>query len=73
MSLKVKRAASGRRKRIGRTRSERNQNPPSRYRWLTMLSDEPEASDNQEDGEENEELDEELSGGASQPLRIRRK
>ena len=69
MSLKVKRAASGCRKRLSRGRSERNQNSPSRYRWLTMLSEEPEASENEEAGEE----DEELSSGASQPLRIRRK
>ena len=68
MSLKAKRAASGRRKRLSRGRSERNPNPPSRYRWLTMLSEEPEANENDEPGEE----DEELSSGASQSLRIRR-
>ena len=37
-----------------------------------MLSEEGEVNDNEEAGEEDEKLNEELSSGASQPLRIRR-
>jgi hypothetical protein len=37
-----------------------------------MLSEEGEVNDNEEAGEEDEKLNEELSGGISQPLRIRR-
>jgi hypothetical protein len=71
MSIKVKRAAGSRRKRL-RRRLEPGRKPSSRYRWLTMLSDEAEASENEELGEEDEKLNEELSSGMSQPLRIRR-
>lgn len=72
MSVKVKRTAGGRRKHLSPGRSERNHNPSSRYRWLTMLSEEGEAEENEDAGEEDEKLNEELSGGISQPLRIRR-
>ena len=72
MSVKVKRAASGRRKHLSPRRSERNNNPSSQHRWLTMLSEEGEVNDNEEAGEEDEKLNEELSSGMSQPLRIRR-
>ncbi len=72
MSVKAKRAASGRRKHLSLRRSERNNNPSNQHRWLTMLSEEPEASENEEAGEEDEKLNEELSSGMSQPLRTRR-
>jgi hypothetical protein len=72
MSVKVKRAASSRRKRLSPRRLEPGKKPSIRYRWLTMLSDEGEASENEELGEEDEKLNEELSSGISQPLRIRR-
>ena len=72
MSVKAKRAASGRRKQLSRSRSERNNNASSEHRWLTMLSEEGEANDNEEAGEEDEKLNEELSSGMSQPLRTRR-
>jgi hypothetical protein len=68
MRIKGKRAVSGRRKRISRRRSERNKKPSKRSPWLTVLFEEGEASENEGASEE----DEELSGGASQPLRIRR-
>ena len=68
MRIKGKRAVSGRRKRISRRRSERNKKPSHRSPWLTVLFEEVEASEDEEASEENEEL----SGGASQPLRIRR-
>ena len=68
MRIKGKLAASGRRKRISRRRSERNKKPSNRSPWLRMLFEEGEASENEGASEE----DEELSGGASQPLRIRR-
>jgi hypothetical protein len=68
MRTKGKRAASGRRNRISRRRSERKKKPSNRSPWLTVLSEEGEANENEEPSEE----DEELSGGASQSLRIRR-
>lgn len=68
MSTKGKRAASGRRNGISRRRSERKKKPSNRSPWLTVLFEEGEASENEEASEE----DEELSGSASQPLRIRR-
>jgi hypothetical protein len=37
-----------------------------------MLSEEGEADENEDAGEEDEKLNEELSSGISQPLRIRR-
>jgi len=64
--MKGKRAASGRRNAISRRRSERKKK--NRSPWLTVLSEEGEANENEEPSEE----DEELSGGASQSLRIRR-
>lgn len=72
MSVKVKRAAGGRRKHLSPGRSERNNNSSSQHRWLTMLSEEGEAEENEDAGEEDEKLNEELSGGISQPLRTRR-
>jgi hypothetical protein len=67
MSVKVKRAG-GRRKRL-RSRPQGDNNPSSRFHWLTMLSDEGDADENEDAGEE----DQELSSGASQLLRTRRK
>ncbi len=69
MSIKVKRAASGHRKRISPGRSEHSKQRSNRSPWLTMLSEEVDLHEDEEAIEE----DEELSGGAPQPLRIRRK
>jgi len=66
MRTKAKRAVSGRRKRISRRRSERNKKPSNRSPWLTVLFEEGEANQNEEPSEEEEEV----AGGASQPLRI---
>jgi hypothetical protein len=68
MRIKGKRAATGRRNGISRRPAERKKKPSNRSPWLTVLSEEGEANENEEPSEE----DEELSGGASQPLRIRR-
>ena len=68
MKIKGKHAVSGRRKPISRRRSERKKKPSNRSPWLTVLFHEGEASENEEASEENDEL----SGGASQPLRVRR-
>ena len=68
MRIKGKRAASGRRNGISRRRSERKKKPSNRSPWLTVLFEEGEANENEEPSEE----DEELSGDASQSLRIRR-
>jgi hypothetical protein len=68
MRTKGKRAASGCRNGISRRHSERKKKCANRSPWLTVLFEEGEANENEEPSEE----DEELSGGASQSLRIRR-
>jgi hypothetical protein len=68
MRTKAKRAASGCQNRAGRRRGDRKKKPSNRSPWLTVLFEEGEANENEEPSEE----DEELSGGASQSLRIRR-
>lgn len=68
MRIKGKRTARRRRNRISRRRSERWKKISNRSPWLTMVSEEGEANQNEEPSEE----DEEVSGGASQPLRTRR-
>ena len=68
MRIKGKRTASGRRNGISRRRSERKKKPSNRSPWLTMVFEEGEANQNEEPSEQ----DEEISGGVSQSLRIRR-
>jgi hypothetical protein len=73
MRIRDKDAASGRRKRMSRRPSKRNEKPPDRSSWLTMFYDEGEASETEEESD-NEQAsgDEDLYARRLQPSRIRR-